>query len=202
MTILLKLKHWQLFMLTFGVMFVFQIFMMTSMMSGKPSSWIFMLMPVIMVFYMILFFGWFYTVGTNLHKKLPASAPMNLKRFKIFLSIPVIYISIICIGMFGIFSSLSVFNGRPNPAIFALIVPIHLFSMFCIFYCLYFNAKALKSVEMQAPATFSDYAGEFFLIWFFPIGVWFIQPRINKMFDPENDQINNEILDNTIHRTR
>jgi hypothetical protein len=31
------------------------------------------------------------------------------------------------------------------------------------------------------------------LIWFFPIGIWFIQPRINRLFDQsvenENDHI-------------
>jgi hypothetical protein len=98
--------------------------------------------------------------------------------------------------MFGMFSNIST-GGQPNPAIFALIVPLHLFSMFCIFYCLYFNAKALKTVEWQRPVTFSDFAGEFFLIWFFPIGVWIIQPRLNKLFDTNNDN-NIQIIDNNI----
>jgi hypothetical protein len=53
--------------------------------------------------------------------------------------------------------------------------------MFCIFYALYFNAKALKAVEWQKKVTLSDYVGDFFLIWFFPIGLWFIQPRINNI---------------------
>jgi hypothetical protein len=74
-------------------------------------------------------------------------------------------------------------GGEPNIAIFMLIFPLHLFSMFCIFYCLYFNAKSLKSVELQKPVTFNDFAGEFFLIWFFPVGIWFLQPRINKLFE-------------------
>jgi len=52
-----------------------------------------------------------------------------------------------------------------------------------MFYCLYFISKSLKAVELQRDVTFNDYAGEFFLIWFFPIGIWFIQPRINKLFD-------------------
>jgi hypothetical protein len=55
--------------------------------------------------------------------------------------------------------------------------------MFFIFYSLYFIAKELKSVELQKPVTFSDFAGEFFLLWFFPIGIWIIQPRINKIFE-------------------
>jgi len=69
--------------------------------------------------------------------------------------------------------------------------------MFCIFYCLYFVAKALKSVELQREVTFNDYAGEFFLFWFSPIGVWVLQPRINKLFDNSagHGEYNPQILD-------
>jgi len=71
----------------------------------------------------------------------------------------------------------------PNPGIFGLIIPFHLFSMFCIFYCLYFVAKVFKTVELQRKVTFSDFAGEFFMIWFYPIGIWIVQPKINKMIE-------------------
>ena len=109
---------------------------------------------------------------------------MNLKKFKLFLLIPVTYMLFLSIYMSSMFSN--VLTGQePNPAIFGLIVPIHLFSMFCIFYCLYFIAKELKAVEWQKPVSFSDFAGEFFLIWFFPFGIWIIQPRINKLFETE-----------------
>jgi hypothetical protein len=89
--------------------------------------------------------------------------------------------------MFGLFKSIAG-NEQFNPGIFAIIFPLHLFSMFCIFYCLYFIAKSLKSVELQRPVTFNDYAGEFVLIWFFPIGVWVIQPRINNIFNDNLQQ--------------
>jgi hypothetical protein len=60
-----------------------------------------------------------------------------------------------------------------------------------MFYTLWFNAKTFKSVELQREALIGDYIGEFFLLWYFPIGIWFIQPRINKIFGSvENDNIN------------
>jgi hypothetical protein len=65
----------------------------------------------------------------------------------------------------------------------AIIFPLHLFSMFCIFYCLYFVSKTFKTVELQRETTFSDFAGDFFLIWFYPIGIWIVQPKINKMVE-------------------
>ncbi len=51
-----------------------------------------------------------------------------------------------------------------------------------MFYDLYFVSKNLVLAETSKSASFYDYAGPFFLIWFFPVGVWFIQPRINRLY--------------------
>jgi len=67
------------------------------------------------------------------------------------------------------------------------------FLLFCMFYCLYFNAKALKAAEWQRPVTFSDFAGEFFMIWFFPVGIWILQPRINKLFENKSGTPNDSL---------
>ncbi|MFT3705305.1 MAG: hypothetical protein QM802_23255 [Agriterribacter sp.] len=191
MTKFLTLKHWQLFVLLIGIPIISEFVVIGSIVTSRDATIMAYYFPIMMIYFIGVFFGWFYTLGISLHKKLPESAPMNVNRFKIFLFIPVAYILLICAFMASRFSGIST-SEQFNPAIFGLIiVPLHLFSMFCIFYCLYFNAKALKTVELQRPLTFSDYAGEFFLIWFFPIGVWIIQPRINKLFDPvlSNDAV-------------
>lgn len=39
-----------------------------------------------------------------------------------------------------------------------IIVPLHLFSMFYIFSCLYFFAKTFKTVELQREVSFYDFA--------------------------------------------
>jgi len=82
-----------------------------------------------------------------------------------------------------------------TPSIFkillvALIIPLHLFAMFCQYHTLYFVSKALKSVKLKRKANFRDYGGDFALLWLFIFGIWIIQPRINKLFDK------NDVLDN------
>ena len=67
-----------------------------------------------------------------------------------------------------------------------LIVTAHLMSTACLFFVLYYNAKALRSVELQRRARFGDYIIDFILFWFFPIGIWILQPRINKVLAAEN----------------
>ena len=138
--------------------------------------------PIVILFIFVLF-GWFYAMGINLNKKIPDTVKMNLKKFKLFMFLPIVYMFIFYIFVHFVLLR-SVSNGiHPNPIIYIIIIPLHLFSMFCLFYCIYFNAKSIKSVELQRPVTFSDYIIDFFLLWFFPIGVWFIQPKINKIFD-------------------
>jgi hypothetical protein len=186
----LTFKHWQLFGLLLVIPMIFQFVMMGTLVTNSNPSIMQIGFPIVMILYMGLFFSWFYVLGTNLYKKLPSTVTMSLIKFKIFLVIPVIYTIFFSVFMAGMFSNIST-GVPPTPGIFALIFPIHLFVMFCIFYCLYFIAKVLKSVEWQKPVTFSDFAGEFFLIWFFPIGIWIIQPRINKMFDSSIENDNN-----------
>jgi len=61
-----------------------------------------------------------------------------------------------------------------HPSLVTAILSLHFFAMFCLFYNLYFVSESLLLVERQRQVSFHDYAGSFFLLWFFPIGVWFI----------------------------
>jgi hypothetical protein len=191
----LTLKHWQLFVLLVGMPIIFEFLIIGVAISSRDPRTIFYFFPVMLILYVGLFFGWLYSLGTNLFKRLPVTARMSLTRFKIFLLVYVGYMLFFLVFMFGIFSAVAS-GGEPSPLLFALIFPINLFAMFCIFYCLYFTAKVLKTVELQKPVTFNDYAGEFFLIWFFPIGIWFIQPRINRLFNGTGESSGDSIFDN------
>lgn len=53
--------------------------------------------------------------------------------------------------------------------------------MFLILAFINLASKILKSAETRKSIRFSEHLGEFFLIWFFPIGIWNIQPRINRV---------------------
>lgn len=194
MKTLLTLKHWQAFILLFVLPFVFQVIGMLAIALNQDAGAIVVALPLFIVMVMVLYFGWFYTLGTHLHKKLPDTIPMNLKKFKWFLFFPILYILLICIVVLSLVNS-TLNEGPPNPALFLVIIPLHLFSIFCIFYCMYFIAKALKSLELQRTKSFSDFALEFVLIWMFPIGIWIIQPRLNKIFDPASSDDSQQALD-------
>ena len=46
-------------------------------------------------------------------------------------------------------------------------------------------AKLMKTAELQRKPDGDEFIGEFFLFWFFFVGIWILQPRINKMFEQE-----------------
>ncbi|WP_345012287.1 hypothetical protein [Christiangramia aestuarii] len=188
----LKAQHWQIFILVFALPFFLQILITISLFSSfnegsapDPSflNW-FKLFPLIMLLYLGTTLGWFWSVGNGLQKYIPDGINLKIKKFRIFLFIPVVYLLLIFL-LFGVasygFSSGSNAAGGTVGILLLFIIPLHLFSMFCMFYLLYFVSKTIKTVELKRSVTFSDFVGEFFMIWFFPIGVWFIQPRINKI---------------------
>ncbi|WP_338392376.1 hypothetical protein [Fulvitalea axinellae] len=112
---------------------------------------------------------------------------MKIRRFKIFFFIPVVYIFLIM--LFFVFFLPDFISNNIEPdirqmaTVFAVIVPLHFLSMFSILHTLYFSAKTFKTAELQREAEFSDFIGEFFMIWFYPIGIWIVQPKINKMIN-------------------
>lgn len=67
-----------------------------------------------------------------------------------------------------------------------VILPLHLFSMFCIFYALYYDARTIRSIELNRDPEASEYLVEMMLLWIWPVGIWILQPRINKIYNRFN----------------
>ena len=179
----LKAKHWQIFILMIGVPILFQVFAIIYLIISKDSILTFSIFPIFMLLFISVFFGWFWSIGVGLNKFLPQESNLNITKFKIFLLIPFFYMIFLMFSMlsFGVFSDSPPSNGMFGIS-FAIIIPLHLFSMFCMFYIMYFCSKTIKSIELKREAIFSDYVGEFFLLWFYMIGIWILQPKINKIY--------------------
>lgn len=186
MKFFLQLKHWQLFVLLIGIPIILEFLTVGFIFSADDFSSGFQsflrIFPVLMLLYMSILFGWLWSVGVFLSKKLPKGEPMPIGLFKGAIIIPMLYILFICWFvaklMWGNEMSELFINEK-----LGLILTAHFTSMACIFFVLFFNAKALKSVELQRSALLGDYVGEFFLFWFFPVGIWFLQPRINQLLE-------------------
>ncbi len=181
MRLFLKIKHWQLFILFIGIFIITQVGLNFMPINRKLLLQLFNL-PIILPV-MIVLLLWLYVVGVNLYKTLPTNVKMNFTLFKIAL-----LGSLLCTFFIGFFfikliNSPIAENTPSHFSFFLSIIPFHLLSSLCILYCIYFNAKALKSVELKGEANLNEYIAEIILFAILGVGLWIIQPRINKIFE-------------------
>lgn len=176
----LKLKHWQLFLIFFLSMFILQIGMIPTLILSKEYNFLGIIIGLFTGLGVLLFLGWFYFIIKGLDKKIENQNLRIYKKYFLYLLLfPVLYLTIVLSVLPQGFTIST--EGSTVKTIWQIfIIPAHLFSMFCIFFMLYKAAKTIKTVELQKKVTFSDFAGEFFLLWFSPIGIWILQPKINK----------------------
>lgn len=199
----LRAKHWQLFLLIFALpMLLHMVFvgivMSRAVANDNPAEifGLFKWFPVLMIVYTFGLFGWLWSVGVGLQKHLPEGVTMKVGRFKIFLGIAMAYIILLSCWMayfFGYvvddliqYQEFGEHQAPPDLSFLkwlTVIFPMHIFSMFAIFYSFYFNAKTFRSIELGRQARSDDYLGQFFLFWFWFVGVWIMQPKINKIVD-------------------
>jgi hypothetical protein len=170
-----RAKHWQIFSMFLGMFVVTEAATFGSLVapakSPEEATVTMLLTAALTALWMLCFLSWLWAVGSFLTTVVQPALRFRTR----FLLFSVIYSSVYAFGAGMIFQSL-------NTTLIGVVIPLRLFAMYCIFYCLVFVAKNLVMAESGKRATFYDYAGPFFLLWFFPIDVWFIQPRINRLY--------------------
>jgi uncharacterized RDD family membrane protein YckC len=192
----LRAKHWQIFLLLVGVGFVGNVALMISLSQTvrSPQDFANIGVPFGAVTVLLTFclLAWFWSMGSFLSSIVQPTLRLKMGFFRFALIYPLLYIFV-----FAAFFQ----STNTKPQLLAIIFPLHFFAVFCVFYDLYFVAKSLVLAETSKPASFYDYAGPFFLIWFFPIGIWFTQPRINRLYErptPSPTAINPETLSSPV----
>ncbi|MBA7510738.1 hypothetical protein ES705_02725 [subsurface metagenome] len=177
MKFLLKMKAWQIFLILVGVPYVLPIIMMSV---AKISSVYFN--AAIIILFVGLYVGWLWTLGVNLNKKVHDNFKLKSGFFKSAMVYNLIYALFFAILFVQSFSYIRTLNSEPSLNRLGVIAPFHIIAMICMFYGLTFVARALVTAEKQTKVKADDYIGVFFMLWFFPIGIWWVQPRVNKLF--------------------
>ena len=209
----LKAKHWQLFLLIFALPFVIYIGWLISFFSdffGNIDYYDSSDFPIELfngIIYMILLmmipvviqYIWFWSMAMGLQKKLPPGMTMKTGLFKAFFIIPIVYGALYLLFIVSFLGNIENLENLENLEDFESIgfmilgfmffLGLSLFVTFCTFYQFWFIAKTIKSAELQRDAKFSEFVGEFFLVWFYPIGVWILQPTINKLVAEDNPEL-------------
>jgi len=121
-----------------------------------------------------------YSLGNNLYKKLPPNHNLKLERFHIFLFFILVY-TLACMIIFKGGYDINQDTYQDYGWGVYVLVPLHIFLIYCMFYILRFLAKAIATIEYNGNVLFGEYVGYIFLFFFFPIGIWIMHPKIRKI---------------------
>lgn len=168
---LLKLNHWQVFLLIYGIPLM-TLLVPSQTLVSPPFK---IVIAVVYVYYLLMIFSWPLLIGLEFYKKVPPSITLSKRN---------VILHFVCICILAI--PLSVTNWlhpewiRQYTVIYAIIMCYFLVAAFIV---VRFASKVFASVELGREAKMSEYAGYIFALWFSFMGVWFVQPKIRTLMN-------------------
>ncbi len=150
-------KAWKIFII-YSVLLIMIGFLYLSDMNLFVDNSIFYVINDLFVLF------WLYSVGHQLYSFI-SPAKMNLKLFQI-----VSFISFCLLLNFFFY-----------PSTFSISTSIILLNLAFAF-LIFFVAKLITIAETNETDHINSCLGTFVYIWMFPIGIWFVQPRIIKIY--------------------
>jgi hypothetical protein len=204
---ILNASHWKLFVLTTGLplisLIILIIYILSLDQNHRQSE-----TPIILnlIYIIISLIGvatqlyWYWAVVIGLSPYMHPNTKLRLKPFYYCFFAPILLFGLYSIRELLITSQTQQLSSTesqlnlPTVQSFIILSIGYLTTVFCLLYTWRFTAKMLKSVEMQREAIYAEYSRDFFLLWFYPVGIWFIQPRINRIVQ-ENQHTDNSLID-------
>jgi hypothetical protein len=169
----LRAKHWQVFVLIWGAYFVATVVLVASVPEGPIENplKVGLFSEAVLLPFILCSMGWMWAMGSFLYAIAERRLRPNIHFFRFAIILPTLYL------LTGLPFFLS-----GNPTVEAVIVPIHLLALVCLIYAFYFVSKNLAVAERGETATSNDYVLPLLLLFISPIGIWLIQPRINRLY--------------------
>ena len=205
MKILLEAKHWQLFVLMFALPFILQKVVPDETITLNNISMMTIIYNLIGIISGLIYFAWIWSIGININNILKLKIDMefkyyNILRFKIKMNAKlfksaVIYFPVYFVLLF-VFTTLErnniYFDDNVVFNMWYIIIPFHLLAMLSLIYSIYYCYKIIKTIKIKKLVIFGIKINEFFLLFCYPIGIWYIQPRINSIYEKDNNETNPE----------
>ena len=159
----LKAKPWVIFSLLILVPVVGIIVVVLIAKASDIRGLIPLVGAIIWLPVLVTYFGWLWSAGSNLIRN-----PQSKRLFKtIFLS------SLIC--AFLLVPAIKVIA---NDSMRVVLDIISLLNFLGLLYCINLIRKGLNEWEAELGLFASSKVADFITIWILPIGIWFLQPRI------------------------
>lgn len=165
MKLFLNIKSWQLFILIIVPLLAPSFFLGDNLLNTQTLG-------VILIVWTTILFSWFLSIGLASNQKLEASLK---KSTSIFIG-GLVFAALYLVATFFWFLPKFIIQNQMLPS---WLILCHLIAMIGIFHGLWFASKQFVTLQKGREITFSEYASTFLMLWFAPIGVWFLQPKVN-----------------------
>ena len=166
----LRAKHWQVFVLVWGAYFI-----AVAAVVENPTR-IPRLSIAAMSLFILSFAAWLWSIGSFLFSIAEPVPRLSVDFFRF---------AIIFAGAYLPPTLAFPVNVRPIVAVLMLL--LLLFAVFCWAYAYHFVSKSLVAAEKGRAVTGGDYRSTMLLLLVGFIGVWQIQPRINRLYAITHD---------------
>jgi hypothetical protein len=167
---IVRLKHWQVFSIVAIGYIISYVLPTTNFMIGSINS--IELAAIVTILTLILLFSYTLTIGLFLN-----NIKNNTYHFKNWILI----IAVCCCILGYSYLNLQRLNFDTEFIPFWIGFISTPLTFWGLYYTFYQVAKSLKSVELDRIAKFSECIIDVITIFMLPIGVWFIQPRLNRI---------------------
>lgn len=173
MRLILTLRHWQILLLLLAYEFsLVGLLILTEIELPRIVE--------VLVFGYIPITAYPLLLGLGLHRHIPISDLKREKDFKTF----IIFSCIWTVTFFATEIFKLTLLPQDNVTDFQLLsVAIATITLFVLFKFIQFPSWIIKSIELKREAGFWEYVGDSVQILCWPLGIWWIQPRINKISD-------------------
>lgn len=181
MNFLLKLKHWQLFILLFlgtGILSISSIMLLNTVSNNRVSIGD-SIIPMVIAYFLIA--SWIIKSIVILEKKNQILTTKQLKivkfgtYFLIFYAFKLLNIDLQLISLSFDFLPFRILSFITHPIAF-----------FLYYYFVFLFAKLLVTNKYGNNSRTGDYILELLKVFFFPIGIWILQPTLNKIYNEQN----------------
>ncbi len=165
---ILKIKHWQIFLLLFPFLIIASINFQGDF---ENLYWINLIGIAV---YLI----WSFLLTNELIKIVPKDFNLKTKFY---------YFNAIL--FFVIYFTAMILNEGNEAKFSGIYALIGLYIVYAFLQSFGFAGRIIKSMELNRKSKKHESIGYFFLLIFFPIGIWFLQPKINKLINRTPEQI-------------
>lgn len=143
--------------------------------------------------------GWQWTMGNDLQDRVPEGTKLNQSAFQVTLAVSGLFLLMTCFAFYQGFdfvaSNLSGWIDNPPEEEegmelamtflkwFGLYMVFGMIAFGCQIYNVIHVGKTLKSIELGRPAKGGEFAGYAILSYLLIIGVWILQPKVNRLVE-------------------